>query len=75
MTDIVGGAETPCSISLIIYIYMYVCIEMGARPLLSTTGGADECPAGRVFYHSAKASRRKVRLAVRASSCFCTIGT
>ena len=24
---------------------MYVCIEMGATPLLSTTGGANECPA------------------------------
>ena len=24
---------------------MYVCIEMGATPLLSTAGGADECPA------------------------------
>ena len=44
ITDIVGGAETPGSISLIIYIY-YVCIEMGATPLLSTTGGADKCPA------------------------------
>ena len=30
------------------YIYMYVCIEMGATPLLSTTDYADwtdECPA------------------------------
>ena len=25
---------------------MYVCIEMGANPLLSTMDYADECPAG-----------------------------
>ena len=46
ITDIVGVADTPCSISLIIYIY--ICIEMGATPLLSTTDyadGTDECPA------------------------------